>query len=587
MCLPDHPLRKDARVQSVLVATAANDMTDLNLAQVEIIRQDNGLDSISSKLSSMLKDCPERGSTDLEHMKFKGKVLISLLEAHEPMMETCTDAQWIFIQRLLSSAKGVLWVTRGGAFDCKIPESGLITGLARTVRSDNQGLRLVNLDLDPTQKSAGETAKIISSVFQHSFGSITGGHKKDVEYVERDGQVLISRVVEDNNLHEHVRARTVAPATEIQRFFQSNHPLRLEVGTPGLLDSLRFVDDKIASDPLMPEELKVEFKASGVNFRDVMISLGQLSESCLMAGEYSGVVTEVGSNMVDRFRVGDRVCGFGGTAYASCMRVNGISAQHIPVGMDFETAASIPVAFATVYYSLVHVARLKRGETILIHSAAGGVGQAAIALSQYIGADIFVTVGNNEKKALIVENFRIAEEQIFSSRETSFVQGIKRLTNGKGVNVILNSLAGEAFRETCNCLSTLGRFIEIGKREALTNARMEMRHFDRNITFASVDLSIVFTHDPQLGGQIIGEVLDLIQKGTLATIKPIKVLSLSELESAFRFIQAGKHVGKIVLKAEAETEVKVRPLYLIECFSKLIPLDPGLALLRQAHESDA
>lgn len=342
----------------------------------------------------------------------------------------------------------MLWVTRGGAFDCKIPESGLVAGLARSVRSDNQGLRLVTLDLDPNQRLTEEIAKIISSVLQYSFGSTIGNYKRDVEYVERDGQILISRVVEDDNLNEHVRARTTSAALEIQPFFQPNRPLRLEVAIPGLLDSLRFVDNEAASDPPLPDQLKVECKASGINFRDVMISLGQLTESSSFAGEYSGVVTEVDSNMVDRFQVGDRVCGCGGTAYASYAHVSGISAQHIPVGIDFETAASIPVAFGTAYYSLVHVAQLNKGEKTLIHSAAGGVGQSAIALSQYIGADIFLLpLGARRRRRTSSKTSESRSSTFFLSRETSFVQGIKRLTNQKGVNIILNSLAGEAFRQ--------------------------------------------------------------------------------------------------------------------------------------------
>ena len=175
--------------------------------------------------------------------------------------------------------------------------------------------------------------------------------------------------------------------------------------------------------------------------------------------------------------------------------------KKIPEKMTFETAASIPIVYATVYYSFIHLANLRKGESVLIHSAAGGVGQAAVTLAQYLGAEIFVTVGNTEKKKLLMDRFKVPEDHIFSSRHTSFVQGVQRMTCGKGVNVVLNSIAGEGFRQTCQCVARMGRFIEIGKRDILTNARMDMAMFDRNITFSSVDLTIVFEDDPAFGRQ--------------------------------------------------------------------------------------
>lgn len=145
----------------------------------------------------------------------------------------------------------------------------------------------------------------------------------------------------------------------------------------------------------------------------------------------------------------------------------------------------------------------------------------------------------------------------FSSGNTSFVQGIKRLTDGKGVDVVLNSIAGEGFRETCRCVATLGRFIEIGKRDILMNGRLDMSMFNRNVMFASVDLTLVFAHEPMLGASILKEIFDMLRRGFIFTIKPINVYPYSQLESAFRLIQAGKHKGKVVLTADAETTVKV------------------------------
>lgn len=228
----------------------------------------------------------------------------------------------------------------------------------------------------------------------------------------------------------------------------------------------------------------------GVNFRDVMIALGRLEETSAMSSEHSGVIVEVGEDLVEEFQVGDRICAWGGSPYASSVTVHGLAAQRLPDGMSFEEAASILIVYATVYYGLLHLARLEKGETVLIHSGAGGVGQAAIMLAKHLQATIFVTVGSNEKKALVMTKYGIPEDHIFSSRHLSFSAGIRRLTRGKGVDVVLNSTADEAFHETLSCLGKLGRFIEIGKRDILEGTRLDMSIFNKSVTFASGILAL-------------------------------------------------------------------------------------------------
>ncbi len=274
-------------------------------------------------------------------------------------------------------------------------------------------------------------------------------------------------------------------------------------------------------------------KAFGVNFRDMMISLGQLEDGSLMSSEHSGIVTEVGADASAEFHVGDRICAWGGKTYASTVKLKALSAQRIPADMDFETAASIPIVYATVYYALVHLARLERGESVLVHSAPGGVGQAAVMMAKHLGAEIFVTVGNQEKKALVMQRYNIPESHIFSSRQITFVEGIKGLTGGKGVDILLNSIAGESLHESFKCIAELGRFIEIGKRDILANSRLDMEMFNRSVTFASVDLTVVFHRNPRLAKRMVREVFKLLQEGAVLPVHPLNVFPLSEMESAF------------------------------------------------------
>ncbi|KAL8897966.1 MAG: hypothetical protein Q9207_006939 [Kuettlingeria erythrocarpa] len=497
---------------------------------------------------------------DIVDSALNGKVCICLAEMDDRILENCTASQWSALKQMLCSPSRLIWVTRGGAGEVATPQAGLITGLARAARSDNNALHLVTCDLDRKQTSPGDAATHISAILKTAFGAEHEGEEAlDVEFVERFGQMYVPRVVEDQSLHAHSSSKESEAATEVQSFFQPGRSLRLMVATPGLLDSLRFVEDRSASVPLAPNQLRMQPRAYGVNFRDVMIALGQLEETSLMSSEHSGFITEVGSDLRDRTRVGDRICAWGGMAYAGSVTVNGDAVQRIPDEMSFETAASIPIVYATAYYALVHLARLQKGESVLIHSAAGGVGQAAVMLAKALGARVFVTVGSSAKKELVMKAHGIPEDHIFSSRRLSFADGVKRLTQGRGVDVLLNSLAGEPFHESFDCLAKLGRFIEIGKRDILDRSRLDMGTFNKSVTFASVDLTILFEHDPLLAKRMLGEVFALLADGKLQPVQPLNVFPLSEMESAFRLIQAGKHTGKVILQADERTAVKAVP----------------------------
>jgi len=216
-----------------------------------------------------------------------------------------------------------------------------------------------------------------------------------------------------------------------------------------------FQDDKSKETPLEDDKVEIEVKACGVNFKDVFIALGQMRSTDQMVGECSGIISSVGANLNHRFRVGDRVWSLVATPYANFARSLGCTVYKIPDSMSFLTAASIPVVFTTAYYSLVNVAKLKKGQTVLIHAASGGVGQAALMIAKSIGAEIIATVGSLSKAEMLMERYNIAKSHIFSSRSLNFSSGIRRLTNGGGVDVVLNSLAGEAMQESWHCVAPM------------------------------------------------------------------------------------------------------------------------------------
>lgn len=225
--------------------------------------------------------------------------------------------------------------------------------------------------------------------------------------------------------------------------------------------------------------------------------------------------------------------------------------------MALEVAASIPVVFTTAYYSLVDVGKLSPGENVLIHAAAGGVGQAAIMVAQEIGADVFATVSSLEKKQLLMDTYQVPEDHIFFSRDTSFARGIHKATGGQGVDVVLNSLTGDALRSTFECLAPFGRFVELGKRDIVQNARLEMAHFDKNVSFCSVDLNLVIRKRPALLQRLFRETFRLFGNPSIQSRWSTSSFSLSEVENAFRALQGGRTIGKIVVRMDNDAMVRV------------------------------
>ena len=285
-----------------------------------------------------------------------------------------------------------------------------------------------------------------------------------------------------------------------------------------------------------------------MDFKDVMIGLGQIPFSD-MGLECSGVVAAIGCD-VKNLAIGDRICGLTPGAYANSCRISQSMVAKIAETLGFVEAASIPIVFCTAYYALLEVARLVLGESVLIHAAAGGVGQAAIMVAQHIGdVEIFATIGSLEKKAFLVENYGILEDHIFSSRDTLFGEGIRDRTKGKGVDVILNSLAGESLSLSWRrCLAPLGRFIEIGKRDLALNNNLEMAKFMESVTFAGVDLG-VFASVKSGAFNALQNVMNLHQIGAFVPVSPITTFTMSGLQNAMRLLQSGKHMGKVVISA--------------------------------------
>lgn len=299
-----------------------------------------------------------------------------------------------------------------------------------------------------------------------------------------------------------------------------------------------------------PGQVEIEVATIGLNFRDVMWNLRLLPEEALEDGfagagygmECAGTVTRTGPDVAG-LKPGDRVVAFVSGAFASHVVTPVFAVSLLPEAMTFEAGTTLPVAFLTAYYSLVHLAHLRRGETVLIHGGAGAVGLAAIQIAQHCGAKVIATAGSEEKRALL-RNF--GADHVCSSRTLAFADEVSKFTGGKGVDVVLNSLAGEAMIRSMDCLGPFGRFVELGKRDFYANTHLGLRPFRRNLTYFGVDIDQLLGEHREVAQRLFADVVRLFADGKLVPL-PYRVFSGGHVDGAFRLMQRSGHIGKIVV----------------------------------------
>jgi acyl transferase domain-containing protein/NADPH:quinone reductase-like Zn-dependent oxidoreductase len=445
----------------------------------------------------------------------------------------------------------LIWVSYGGSMDCTDPTQAMVQGLLRVARNESQGSRFVNIDVDGPSSSAEFLAERICEVLD---GKIT-----EEEIAIREDVPYIPRVLEDPELNAKL-VNGVGGEPSMQNF-GSQRALKLQIGTIGLLETLHFApDEAILTQPLKDDEVEIRVMATALNFRDIAATMGIVQDKNL-GDECSGIVHRVGAGVeTSRFKAGDRVvaCRPGQGAHSTFVRQPAALCLKMPDSFSFTVAASWSGVLTTAYYALIMVARLQPGETILIHSGSGGVGQMAIQLAQRIGAKILATCAP-AKRDFLKSHFGLDDSQIFSSRDDSFVENVMTATEGRGVDVILNSLAGKLLTASWDCIATLGRFVEIGKRDIHQNANLPMAPFRRNVMFASVDLVLIYETQPRLAQHILEESAKLFFNGEVKPAHPIVEYTFEEVEKAMRLMQQGKHVGKVVLVPGPEDKVPVVP----------------------------
>ncbi|MEV6025282.1 zinc-binding dehydrogenase [Streptomyces sp. NPDC052036] len=295
-----------------------------------------------------------------------------------------------------------------------------------------------------------------------------------------------------------------------------------------------------------PGQVEIGVAAAALNFPDVLTALGVLDDYFEKAPEpgldCAGVVTRTGRGVTDP-APGDRVAAFTEGAFSSVVHVPVTSVLRVPGRISLEQAAGLPVAYLTAWYGLHRLARVQRGERVLVHSAAGGVGLAAVAVARLLGATVLATAGTPEKHAHLRE---LGIDHVMDSRSMAFVEETLAATDGEGVDVVLNSLAGPAQQAGLELLRPFGRFVEIGKRDIMAGNPIGLAPFRRNLSLHSVDLLLLGRTRPGLVASMLDELGPLLASGELGPL-PYTAYPVGQAADAFRRMAGGLHTGKLVL----------------------------------------
>ncbi len=474
-----------------------------------------------------------------------GGATLASLEAAQPLgcvsvlhlVQALADAGWAEPPHLWLVTCGVQRVG-GETGPVSIAQSPL-WGLGAVIGNEHPELRCTRVDLSQ-EASPEEVHSLVEECF-------AGGDESQVAI--RGGARYVARLVRwspdgaPGGTGEQAGAGERAPAA-------ADQPYRVEIATPGVLDrlALRATTRRAPG----PGEVEIQVSASGLNFLDVMKAMG-VCPGCdpglpvALGAECAGKIVAVGED-VEEHRVGDEVVAIAFNSLGTHAVADARLVVPKPADLSPEEAATIPVAFATAHYALHHLARLRHGERVLIHAAAGGVGLAAAQLAQRVGAEIFATAGSAEKRQFLES---LGVRHVMDSRSLSFAQEVMARTNGQGVDVVLNSLAGEAIAASLSVLAPYGRFLEIGKRDIYQNAQIGLWPFHKNLAYFAIDLDKMCRQRAAFVGSLLREVVQAFEEGTLAPL-PRRVFPMSAAADAFRHMAQAKHIGKIVLTPQGQ-----------------------------------
>ena len=471
----------------------------------------------------------------------KGIVYLWGMDHHSSSVEAqavlCGGLLYL-VQALVASGKPCpVWVVTRGAQSANgkvtAPHQATLWGLRKVINQEHPELSCRIVDVDPNQFTTDD------KILDHLWMEISASDSED-QVAYRDNERLLPQLV---------NARAGGKAS------MQPEPVKLTIGERGVLDHLAY--QKLTRKSPGSGEVEIQVIATGIGFRDVLNTLGMYPGGGELGSECAGVITAVGPD-VENFQVGDSVIAFALGCFATYVITPSRFVVLKPAHLTYLEAATIPSAFLTSQYTLHHLAKMKAGDHVLIHAASGGVGLAAVQLAQRVGAEIFGTAGSPAKRELLKS---LGVQHVMDSRTLDFADEIMQLTDGKGVDIVLNSLADEFIPKSISVLAEKGRFIELGKRSIWSEE--QFAEVKPKAYYKAVDLLLEGTQNEELIPSLFQRIMFGFEDSSLKPL-PLRVYPASEVMDAFRYMAQARHTGKLVILQEvAPFAIREEATYLI------------------------
>jgi NADPH:quinone reductase-like Zn-dependent oxidoreductase/SAM-dependent methyltransferase/NAD(P)-dependent dehydrogenase (short-subunit alcohol dehydrogenase family) len=502
---------------------------DPSHATVESIHQHLNLNGFKVDLVKWGENLPE------------SRDIVFLLDVEKPYFDGIgEEALAAFLHTVKEhSASSFLWVTQSAQIKPQDPRFAQVLGMARTLRSE-LGISFATLEMQEFGPVSQEAIREVLSKIQErtTDKAPVSEFDPDQEFAWSEGAIHVGRM------------QWLSVSKALEQVGGTTSAATLDISRPGLLNTLRWVAQP--TRPLLCDEVRVKTMSVSMNFRELLVAMGVVPKPVgqgMVGTDSAGVVTAIGSN-VKKLSIGDRVMAISveSSSYTTELQVSSRFCTRIPDNCSFEDASTLPTVYLTVLRTLREKANLRRGQTILIHSAAGGVGIAAIHYAQSVAATVYATVSSPEKVAFLIHELGVAKENIFYSRDNCFLDDVMTVTRGRGVDIVLNSLSGEQLHASWKCVAQGGSMIEIGKRDLLGRGQLAMNPFLANRSYIGVDVATLPLIEPEWVEEHMSVIVDMYEQGVIQSIHPVTSFPAREIESAFRHLQKGQHIGKLLIE---------------------------------------
>lgn len=513
---------------------------------IESVRSKFGLKEQQATVCPFTLDCLENTLAGLA----KHDTVICLAEADKPVLANLTEEKFKSLQYLVGHARSLLWVTSTSTEDPQYPDYSIMQGYFRTIRAEQCDSHIVTLAVEGAADTSTR-ADYIKKVLESSFGPQASG---ELEYLVTDGLLTTGRAVEDvsgNNTLRSLLSRQLQHKPWIE-----GPVLQLSVGSPGNLDSLRFVEDVKHETDLGALEVEIDAKAWGLVFRDMQAVMGRLeSDDSMLGGDCAGVVTRIGRDCGSSIKPGDRVWMMAPGCTRQLPRADIKNAWKVPDSMTLEYVTSICVPTMAAFQALIEIGRLEEGDRVLVHSAADIMGQVAVQIAKLQGAEVFATAPTPERRQFLTDRLGIPKDHIFSSTSTLFAQGVMRVTGREGVDVVYNCSPGdEAMMALCECVGRNGHLIQTDTTNIGASVALPAALLARNVSFSTVD---VMKLSPKAAIRLLKKTTQLMEEGKVQQLQRVRVVGASEVGEAFKELQSANSLGRVIVAPKPDDVVPV------------------------------